>query len=115
MTNPRISLCVGAIALLWFAWPTSTPAQPVITLQISPGGLSFRHASMPNFSHQALAFGWKDGSHLAQSGKEALAALAVDLMMQGPTGSTASAIHEDMRDLDAGFSLRVMANLTVGL
>ena len=101
-----VLLCMGQAA--------SALAQPVATRQTTPGGLSFKHVHMPEDTHQALGFAWKDGTAIALPGKEALAALAPALMMEGPKGSTRSAMIEDLRDLQASMALSASVNFAQG-
>jgi zinc protease len=101
-----VLLCLGQAA--------SALAQPVATRQTTPGGLSFKHVHMPEDTHQALGFAWKYGTAIALPGKEALAALAPALMMEGPKGSTRSAMIEDLRDLQASMALSASVNFAQG-
>jgi zinc protease len=108
------ALVLLCLVLLCLGQAASALAQPVATPQTSPGGLSFRHVLMPEDTHQALVFAWKDGTAIALPGKEALAALAPALMMEGPKGSTRSAMLEDLRDLQAGIGMSAGANFAQG-
>ena len=69
---------------------------------------------MPEDTHQALGFAWRDGSSIALPGKEALSALAPALMMEGPKGLSRSAMIEDLRDLQASIALSASVNFVQG-
>jgi zinc protease len=113
--NTRIAYwALRAIALLVAAQAAYAQAQPTATRQTSPGGLSFRHVLMPEDTHESLLFAWKDGSALALPGKEALSALAPTLMLEGPKGSSRSALIEDVRDLQATVGLGAGVNYVQG-
>jgi zinc protease len=103
-----------ALILLGLGQAVSAIAQPVATRQVSPAGLAFRHVHMPEDTHQALGFAWRDGTSIARPGKEALAALAPALMMEGPKGATRSAMIEDLRDLQASVALSAGVNFAQG-
>ena len=106
------ALCV--LALFGLALASSAVAQPAATRQATPGGLSFRYVHMPEDTHQALGFAWRDGSSIALPGKEALSALAPALMMEGPKGLSRSAMIEDLRDLQASIALSASVNFVQG-
>ncbi len=89
-------------------------AEPVVVPQRTPGGLGFRQVFMPDDTHQALNFAWRDGSAIALPGKEALADLGPALMMEGPKGSSQSAMLEKLKDLQASMGLRGTASFTAG-
>jgi zinc protease len=104
-----------ALVLIAFASSASAQADPVVvTQQRTPSGLTFRHVHMPDDTHQAIGFAWKDGSAVSLPGKEALPGLATALMMEGPKGSTRSAMIEDLRDLQAAVGLSAGASFTLG-
>jgi zinc protease len=89
-------------------------AEPVVVAQRTPGGLGFRQVFMPDDTHQALNFAWRDGSAVALPGKEALADLGPALMMEGPEGSSQSAMLEQLSDLQASMGLRGTASFIGG-
>jgi zinc protease len=103
-----------ALVLLCLGHAAPALAQPVTTLQTTPAGLSFRHVHMPEDTHQVLGFAWRDGTSIALPGKEALATLAPALMMEGPKGSTRSAMIEDLRDLQASIALSASVSFAQG-
>lgn len=98
----------------FFVLAGSAVAQPAVTRQVSPAGLPFRHVHVPDDPHQAIAFAWKDGSAVTLPGKEALSMLGAALMMEGPKGTTASVMLEQMRDLQASGGLAGGVNYTQG-
>src|SRR5262245_39599265 len=102
-----------AATVLWLAALTAGEAQTV-TRHTSPAGLTFRYVHMPQERSQALYFAWKDGSAVALPGKEALPSLATALIMEGPRGSSRSAMIEDLRDLRASVALGASVNITQG-
>jgi zinc protease len=102
------------LALFGLALASSAIAQPAANRQATPGGLSFRYVHMPEDTHQALGFAWRDGSSIALPGKEALSALAPALMMEGPKGLSRSAMIEDLRDLQASIALSASVNFVQG-
>src|SRR5207253_1355181 len=105
---------LGILALLALALASSAVAQPAANRQTTPGGLSFRYVHMPEDTHQALGFAWRDGSSIALPGKEALSAPAPALMMEGPKGLSRSAMIEDLRDLQASIALSASVNFVQG-
>src|SRR5262245_26092516 len=117
----RRAVLIGVLALLlaWVFVPVAAQAQlagthPVVTHPRTPAGLAFRHVLMPDDTHEALSFAWRDGSGISLPGKEALPGLATALMLEGPKGSTRSAMVEDLRDLQAGMALSAGTNFTTG-
>jgi zinc protease len=104
-------LCVLAAALLI---PAGQGRAQTVTRQTTPAGLAFRYVHMPGEQSQALYFAWRDGTAVAVPGKEAVPALATALIMEGPRGSSRSAMVEDLRDLRATLNLSATANLTQG-
>ena len=102
------------LALLLIALAPAALAQPVVTEQRTPSGLTFRYVHMPDDTFQAISFAWWDGTAVAVPGKEALPALATALMMEGPKGLSRSAMLEDLRDLQAGMALNAAASYTHG-
>ena len=104
---------VLAAAALWLAALDDVNAQTVIR-HTTQAGLTFRYVHIPQEQSQALYFAWKDGSAVALPGKEALPSLATALIMEGPRGSSRSAMIEDLRDLHATIALSATVNVTQG-
>jgi len=102
------------LALVLVAGVAPASAEPMVTRQTTPSGLEFRHVHMPSESQQAIGFAWKDGTAVARPGKEALAALAPALMLEGPKGVTRSAMLEDLRDLQAAMGLSAGSSFAQG-
>ena len=102
-----------AVAAAFVTQNAGVHAQTV-TRQTTPAGLSFRYLHMPDQQAQALYFAWKDGTAVAVPGKEALPSLATALIMEGPRGSSRSAMIEDLRDLRATATLGATVNVVQG-
>jgi predicted Zn-dependent peptidase len=68
---------------------------------------------MPQEQSQALYFAWRDGTAV-MPGKEAVPALATALIMEGPRGSSRSAVVEELRDLRATINVSATTGLTQG-
>ncbi len=111
---PRVLANFGIGPLVLIAFATAALAQPVVTEQRTPSGLSFRYVHMPDDTHQAISFAWQDGTAVSVPGKEALPGLATALMLEGPKGLSRSAMLEDLRDLQAAMGLNAGANFAHG-
>jgi zinc protease len=114
MSAPLARWGLRAFAMLCVVQGAVAQAQPTITRETSPAGLSFRYVHMPEDTHQSLGFSWKDGTSIALPGKEALSGLGPALMMEGPKGLTRSVMVEDLRDLQGTIGLTASVNYARG-
>jgi zinc protease len=112
MTRPLgFQLCVVAAVVLAHAMPGQAQT---VTRETTPAGLVFRYVQMPEEHSQALYFAWRDSTAVTLPGKEALPRLGTALIMEGPRGSSRSAIIEDLRDLRATVNLSATVDRTQG-
>jgi predicted Zn-dependent peptidase len=108
----RIGVLI-ALAVAGLIHATASHAQ-IVTRQTTPAGLGFRHVHLPEENWQALSFAWKDGTATSLPGKEALPNLAMALIMEGPQGSSRSAMVEELRDLQASVMLGATMDIAQG-
>ena len=94
--------------------PSTQYVAPTVTDHKTPGGIAFRHMAMPDDSHHALTFGWRDGRTASVPGKEGLSVLAPQLMLEGTAALPRSQQHEALSDLRTVVNLRSSTNFTRG-
>lgn len=77
-----------------------------VTQHTSPDGHSFNFLHMPETDRVAISVAWKGGSAHLPEGKEAVAQIAIDLMLNGGAdGRTPNDIRSSFEAMDAGSHL----------
>ena len=109
--NARFITCLVAPL---FVFAGGAAAQPAITDHVTPGGLSFRYAHMPEEKNQAINFGWRDGYALGHKAGQGLAIFGPSLILQGPKGIARAEFVEDVKDLQARMGLSSALDYTAG-
>jgi zinc protease len=112
MSNARLVVALAIVAA--FAVQVTEGRSQTVTRAKTPAGLTFRYVQLPEESSQVLFFAWKDGTATAIPGQEALPTLATALIMEGPRGSSRSAMVEELRDLRATATLGAGVNVVQG-
>ncbi len=89
-------------------------AQAAITDHVTPGGLSFRYAHLPDAQEQTIQFGWRDGFAFGRAKGQGLSSLGPNLILQGPKGMSRGEFAEDLKDFRARLSLVSSPSYTMG-
>jgi len=96
---------ISAFLALAFAFSSAAAAQEV-THHTSPDGHEFSFYHMPDADRLAISIAWKGGIANLPQGKENVAALAIDLMLNGGAdGQDPADIRAEFEALDAGSHL----------
>ncbi len=74
-------------------------AETATRAAVSPSGIPFYYTAMPDAPQSAIALVWKHGLETAPIGKESAAALAANLIADGPNGVAKGEFYETMSDL----------------
>jgi zinc protease len=116
MTIKRIArVFIASLVLVLGPLQPAEAELPAATDHKRPGGIAFRHVTLPQLPRHAIAFAWRDRFAASQPGKSGIAILGPQLLIGGDTPSARGEFIERMRDLQSDGQFNGSPLLTQGL